>query len=118
MTTAADPPRDAAAQLYIMFGVSFLSAAMKLRRYWQYWASLGSFVPQLEGFKERIAYLKLLQGIAVVTFLSLLGWLVTSVERASRLTVSLAIVGVVLLGVAIIALHRNIEQLIEELRTL
>lgn len=75
-------------------------------------------MPELDGIKEQVAYLKLLQGIAVVTFISLLGWRVSASEDAARLTVFLAIVGVLLLAIAIIALHRHIEHLIDHIRRL
>lgn len=75
-------------------------------------------MPELDGIKEQVAYLKLLQGIAVVTFISLLGWRVSASEDAARLTVFLAIVEVLLLAIAIIALHRHIEHLIDHIRRL
>ena len=117
-TVLVEEEAPAGAQLYIMMCCSFLSAVTQFRRYSPYWLISGGVLPELDGLKEKIAYLKLLQGIAVVTFISLLGWLVTSAERATELTVALAIVGVVLLGMAIIAVHRQIENVIDEIRRL
>src|SRR5882672_3684567 len=75
-------------------------------------------VPKLDALKEQVAYRKLLQGIAVVTFISLVGWLISASTGAPLITIVLAIVGVVLLGMVIIALHRDIEQRIDEIRKL
>ena len=72
-------------------------------------------MPELERLKEQVAYLKLLQGIAVVTFMSLVGWVISAAETAARITIVLAIAGVVLLGVAILALHRQIGRRIDEI---
>lgn len=72
-------------------------------------------MPELERLKEQIAYLKLLQGIAVVTFISLVGWVISASSTAAPMTMALAIIGVVLLGGAIVALHRQIGRRIDEI---
>ena len=48
-------------------------------------------MPQLDRVKEELGYFKLLQGIALVTFLSLVGWLVSASDGAERIAVTLAI---------------------------
>jgi hypothetical protein len=75
-------------------------------------------VPELEGLKEQVAYRKFWQGIVVVTFISLFGWLISASGGAALVTVILAIAGVVLLGVAILVLHSQIERRIDEIRKL
>jgi hypothetical protein len=69
----------------------------------------------LELLKEQIAYLKFWQGIVVVTAISLLGWLVSAVDTAPRHRVVLAFLGIVLLTLGSIALHRQIDRRINEI---
>jgi hypothetical protein len=69
----------------------------------------------LERLKEQLAYLKFWQGIAVVTDISLMGWLVSAVDTASAPRLMVALLTVVLLSSASIALHRRIEALIHEI---
>jgi len=72
-------------------------------------------VSELDRLKEQVAYLKFLQGIMVVTDISLVGWLVSTADGARPLTVALAIVGVVLLTLGIVMLHRQIERRIDHI---
>ena len=72
-------------------------------------------MPELDRLKEQVAYLKFWQGIVVVTDISLTGWLITASDTATRLTVILAIVGVALLSLEIVVLHREIERRIEQI---
>lgn len=74
-----------------------------------------SAVSELDRLKEQLAYLKFWQGIVVVTDISLGGWLVSASENAAPLTFVLAIVGVGLLSVGIVVLHRQIERRIDEI---
>jgi hypothetical protein len=67
-------------------------------------------MPALDQLKEEVAYLKLWQGIMIVTDISLAGWLVSAVDTAERLRFFLAVLGVVLLSLAIAVLHRKIER--------
>jgi uncharacterized membrane protein len=92
---------------------STLHQALRLRRH-----ARSARLAQLDPLKEELAYLKLLQGIAVVTFVSLVGWLVSGSSTASNLSVLLAIVGVALLAAAVLALHREIGYRIDEMRKL
>ena len=70
---------------------------------------------ELDRLKEQVAYLKFLQGIMVVTDISLVGWLVSTADGARPLTVALAIVGVILLTFGIVMLHRQIERRIDHI---
>jgi hypothetical protein len=68
--------------------------------------------------KEQIAYLKFWLGVMVVTDISLVGWLVSSVDSAPTHKVVGAIVAVVIITVAGFAVHRRIEWLINTLEEL
>jgi hypothetical protein len=52
-------------------------------------------VAQLDRLKEQVAYLKLWQGIVVVTDISLAGWLISAGDAAHPITVFLAVLGLV-----------------------
>lgn len=69
---------------------------------------------ELDRVKEQLAYLKFWQGILVVTDISLMGWLVSAADVSGRLTVVLAVLGVVLLTLGILALHRQIDRRIDQ----
>jgi hypothetical protein len=66
-------------------------------------------MPALDQLKEEVAYLKLWQGIMIVTDISLAGWLVSAADTAGRLQFFLAVLGVFLLTLAVAVLHRKIE---------
>ena len=70
---------------------------------------------ELDRLKEQVAYLKFWQGIVVVTDISLGGWLVSASDTTTPLTFALAIAGVVLLSIAIVVLHRQIERRIDQI---
>ena len=70
---------------------------------------------ELDRIKEQLAYLKFWQGIVVVTDISLAGWLISTSDTAARLTVILAVAGVVLLSLGIVVLHRQIERRINQI---
>lgn len=70
---------------------------------------------ELDRIKEQLAYLKFWQGIVVVTDISLAGWLISASDTAARLTVILAVAGVVLLSLGIVVLHRQIERRIDQI---
>ena len=73
---------------------------------------------QLDRLREQLAYLKFWLGIAVVTDISLAGWLISASDTAGRFTFVLALAGVVLLSLGILFLHRQIERRIEQIGTL
>jgi len=72
---------------------------------------------QLDRLKEQLGYLKFWLGIAVVTNISLAGWLISSFDTAARFTFALALAGMVLLSFGILFLHRQIERRIEQIGT-
>ncbi len=73
---------------------------------------------ELDVLKERIAYLKVLFGILVVTEISLVGWLVSNFTEATTWMRSAGILVMVGFLIIIFMLHRRIETLIESLREL
>lgn len=64
----------------------------------------------LDLLKEEIAYAKLWLGIVVVTDISLVGWLIVGVDEIDRLRLVLALLGIVLLSLGAVILHREISQ--------
>jgi hypothetical protein len=73
---------------------------------------------ELDRVPERIAYLKLWQGIMVVTNISLIGWLITAAAEAPLRTFALAFGGAIALTCGIYALHMRIDRRIDELERL
>jgi hypothetical protein len=72
-------------------------------------------MPKLERLKEQVAYLKFWLGIVVVTDISLVGWLIVSVDEADRLRIVLAVLGIVVLSFGVVVLHRQIDQRVERI---
>jgi hypothetical protein len=70
---------------------------------------------QLDYLKEQVAYLKLWQGIAVITNVSLAGWAISAADEAGRVRVVLAIAGIMVLGFAALVLHRRIAEHIDRI---
>jgi hypothetical protein len=87
-----------------------LHQALRLRR-----QARASRVPEVDRLREQVAYFKFWQGVAVVTDISVLGWLVSGSDDASHPTVMLAVMGVLLLTVGIAVLHRHIGRRIEQI---
>ena len=75
----------------------------------------GPPLSELDRLKEQLAYLKFWQGVMVVTDISLVGWIVSTVDGARAFTVVLAIIGVIALTLGIVVLHRQIERRINEI---
>ena len=71
---------------------------------------------ELDVLKEKIAYLKVLFGIFVVTEISLVGWLASNFTEATIWMRSASIFVTIGFLVIIFILHRRIEMLIERLR--
>jgi hypothetical protein len=69
----------------------------------------------LDRVKEEISYLKVWQGVAVVGTISLAGWLVSIGDSAPAPTYALALIGVLLLGLFSLILHRQIESRIRRM---
>ncbi len=68
--------------------------------------------------KEQIAYLKFWLGVMVVTDISLVGWVVSSSASQPPHKILGAPVAVVVITVSALAVHRRIEQRIDELEDL
>ena len=73
---------------------------------------------QLDYLKEQVAYLKLWQGIVVITNVSLAGWAMSAAEETARVRTVLAIVGTMVLGFVTLVLHRRIAEHIDRIGTL
>ena len=72
----------------------------------------------LDRIREEVAYLRIWQGIFVVSGVSLAGWLLTAGEIASTVGYGLALGGVLLLGLASLILHRQVESRIRRMEAL
>ena len=72
----------------------------------------------LDRIREEVAYLRIWQGIAVVSGVTLAGWLLSAGDVAPTLSYGLALVGVLLLGLFSLILHRQIESRIRQLEAL
>ncbi len=70
---------------------------------------------ELDRLKEQLVYLRLWLGIVVVAEISLMGWLASALESAPGRLLALAIATVVLLGLGIFLLHRQIQRRIDEI---
>jgi len=75
-------------------------------------------MPELDGVKEQLVYLRLWLGIIVVAEIGLIGWVASAAETATLRLFWLAIVGIMVLGLGVLLLHRQIERRIEEIRSL
>ncbi len=68
--------------------------------------------------KEKINYLKVWLGIAIVTLISLIGWLSTHYEEISTIRTALTFGGIVLLVGVIHLLNKTILKKIDSLEEL
>jgi len=75
-------------------------------------------MPQLDGTKEEIAYLKLWLGIMIATDISLIGWLVSNFRSSHWLLHGAGVMVVFSIGYGCFALHRRIESKIQEVKRL
>ena len=73
---------------------------------------------QLEIVKETIAYLKFWLGVMVVSDITLVGWLLSNAGKASDLKTYGAILGVAIITVSALFVHKRIEYLISSLKDL
>ena len=69
---------------------------------------------ELDRVREQIAYLKLWQGIMIVTDISLIGWLVSAEDTEIKIF-ALAFGAAIALTCGIYAIHRLIDRRIDEL---
>lgn len=73
---------------------------------------------KIDKVKEKIAILKFWLGIAVATFLAIIGWSITNYSRIEILLLILSFLATIVLGIAIILLSRMINKKINELEDL
>ena len=73
---------------------------------------------KIDVIKEKINYLKVWLGIAIVTLISLLGWLSSHFEKLSTIRMTLTFVGVIWLVIAIHYLNSIILKKINSLEEL
>jgi heme O synthase-like polyprenyltransferase len=96
--------------MYInMYMISLLLCAYQLSR-----AISSPPITELDRLKEQIAYLKFWQGIMVVTDISLVGWLISSATEAALSLIFVAVLGVILISLGAVILHRQIERRIDQ----
>ena len=72
-------------------------------------------MPELDGVKEQLVYLRLWLGIIVVAEISLIGWIASAVDTASLRLLTLAIAVTMVLAMGIFLLHRRIKRRIEQI---
>ncbi len=73
---------------------------------------------QIDIVKETIAYLKFWLGVMVVSDITLVGWLLSNAGKASDLKTYGAIIGVAIITVSALFVHKRIEFLISTLKEL
>ena len=73
---------------------------------------------QIDIVKETIAYLKFWLGVMVVSDISLVGWLLTKAGVASDLKTYGAIIGIAIITISALFVHKRIEYLISTLKEL
>ncbi len=73
---------------------------------------------QIDIIKETIAYLKFWLGVMVVSDITLVGWLLTKAGVASDLKTYGAILGIAIITVSALFVHKRIEYLISTLKEL
>ena len=76
------------------------------------------YARQLDRVKEDLAYLKLWQGVGVVTDISVSGWLVATSAGATQAMRALAVAVTTVLTLVIVALHHRIERRIKLIESL
>lgn len=72
---------------------------------------------QLDGLKEELVYFRLWLGIVVIAEISLLGWIASAAETTAPRLFALAIGGIIVLGMSIYRLHRQIKRRIKQIRS-
>ena len=69
---------------------------------------------ELDRLREKIAYLKYVLGVFVVAHISLVGWLLSTVDEPTYMS-AIAMLAVLVLSLVILGLHRQIERCIEQI---
>src|SRR5687768_13857991 len=75
-------------------------------------------VSELDRLKEKLVYLRLWLGIVVVAEISLLGWIASTPETTAPRLFALGVGGIIVLGMGIYRLHRQIKHRIKQIRSL
>jgi hypothetical protein len=75
-------------------------------------------VSQLDQLKEELVYFRLWLGIVVVAEISLLGWMASAAETTAPRLFAIAVGGIMVLGMIIYRLHRQIKRRIKQVRSL
>ena len=75
-------------------------------------------MPELDGLKEQLVYLRLWLGMVVVAEITLVGWVASAPETATPRLFWLGVVGIIVLALGMFLLHRQVKQRIEEIRNL
>ena len=70
---------------------------------------------ELDRLKEEVGHLKLWEGITVVSATGLAGWLFSTGQNAAPPTFSLAMAGVLFLGLGALFMYRQIARLIDRI---
>jgi hypothetical protein len=70
---------------------------------------------KLDHLKEEIGYFKFWLGIVVLTDISVLGWVIAAVDGATRVRITLAAIGILVLSFCAAVLHRAIARRLERI---
>jgi len=73
---------------------------------------------QIDIVKETIAYLKFWLGVMVVSDITLVGWLLTKAGVVSDLKTYGAVIGIAIITISALFVHKRIEYLISTLKEL
>lgn len=73
---------------------------------------------QIDIVKETIAYLKFWLGVMVVSDITLVGWLLSNTGITSDLKTYGAIIGIAIITISTLFVHKRIEYLISSLKEL
>ena len=73
---------------------------------------------QIDIVKETIAYLKFWLGVMVVSDITLVGWLLSNAGAASNLKIYGATMGIAIITISALFVHKRIEYLISTLKEL
>lgn len=73
---------------------------------------------QIDIVKETISYLKFWLGVMVVSDITLVGWLLSNAGKAPDLKIYGAVIGVAIITISALFVHKRIEYLISTLKEL
>ena len=70
---------------------------------------------EIDRLKEELTYLRFWLGIAVVTAITLIGWLISTSPSANPTLWTIGVVGALALSAGIYLIHRQMEHRIEQI---